>query len=212
VCHWADRNNALYTIERDGSDRRQLVALPAATRFEPRIRGVAWSPDSRRIAYVANDAFLYTIGSNGGAPRLVAAERNPDYTVGNPAWSPNGRWIAYGGHCHVARLGGDIDCSLVARIAPGAKRRVLLNSPGDTTASPPAWTPDSRSLLYSVEARLALFPIEFATAAAPHHASLRSRPHDCARRSKLCVHSPTLRRLYEARRRNNDGSDRGARS
>jgi dipeptidyl aminopeptidase/acylaminoacyl peptidase len=155
---------ALYTIDRDGSDPRQLVALPAATTFEPQIRGLAWSPDSRRIAYVANDTFLYTIGSNGGAPRLVAAERNPDYTVGNPAWSPNGRWIAYGGHCYVALLGGDIDCSLVASSSRGAKRRVLLNSPGDTGVSPPAWTPDSRTLLYARVGRPALFRIDFATA------------------------------------------------
>jgi len=148
---------ALYTIERDGSDRRQLVALPAATTFEPQIRGLAWSRDGRRIAYVAND-------SNGGVPRLVAAERNPDYTLGNPAWSPNGRWIAYGGHCYLPRLGGDIDCSLVASSSRGTKRRVLLNSPGDTGVWPPAWTPDSRTLLYAREARPALFRIDFATA------------------------------------------------
>jgi Tol biopolymer transport system component len=154
---------ALYTIDRDGSDRRQLVALPAATTFEPQIRGLAWSPDSRRIAYVANDTFLYTIGSNGGTPRLVAAERNPDYTVGNPAWSPNGRWIAYGGHC---RLGpsSDVSCSLVASSSRDTKRRVLLNSPGDTGVWPPAWTPDSRTLLYSRVGRPALFRIDFATA------------------------------------------------
>jgi len=159
---------ALYTIERDGSDRRQLVALPAASASEPdNIRGVAWSLDSRRIAYVATTGqgtFLYTIGSSGGVPRLIAAERNPDYTLGNPAWSPNGRWIAYGGHCYLPLLGGDIDCSLVARSTRGAKRRVLLRSPGDTGLWPPAWTPDSRTLLYAREARPALFRIDFATA------------------------------------------------
>ena len=155
---------ALYTIERDGSDRRQLVALPAATTFEPQIRGLAWSRDGRRIAYVANDTFLYTIGSNGGVPRLVAAERNPDYTLGNPAWSPNGRWIAYGGHCYLPLLGGDIDCSLVASSSRGTKRRVLLRSPGDTTVSPPTWTPDSRTVLYGTAGRPALFRIDFATA------------------------------------------------
>jgi dipeptidyl aminopeptidase/acylaminoacyl peptidase len=155
---------ALYTIDRDGSHRRQLVALPAATAFEPKIRGITWSRDSRRIAYVANDTFLYTIGSSGGAPRLIAAERNPDYTLGNPAWSPNGRWIAYGGHCYLPLLGGDIDCSLVASSSRGTKRRVLLRSPGDTTVSPPTWTPDSRTVLYGTAARPALFWIDFATA------------------------------------------------
>ena len=155
---------ALYTIDRDGSHRRQLVALPAATAFEPKIRGITWSRDSRRIAYVANDTFLYTIGSSGGAPRLIAAERNPDYTLGNPAWSPNGRWIAYGGHCYEPPLGGDIDCSLVASSSRGTKRRVLLRSPGDTTVSPPTWTPDSRTVLYGTAGRPALFRIDFATA------------------------------------------------
>jgi len=155
---------ALYTIERDGSHRRQLVALPAATAFEPNIRGITWSRDSRRIAYVANDTFLYTIGSSGGTPRLIAAERNPDYTLGNPAWSPNGSWIAYGGHCYEPPLGGDIDCSLVASSSRGTKRRVLLRSPGDTTLAPPAWTPDSRTVLYGTAARPALFRIDFATA------------------------------------------------
>ncbi len=163
VSRWT-QTTALYTIERDGSDRRQLIALPAASAPRPEIRGITWSRDSRRIAYVANDTFLYTIGSSGGAPRLIAAERNPDYTLGNPAWSPNGRWIAYGGHCYVPLLGGDIDCSLVASSSRGTKRRVLLRSPGDTTLAPPAWTPDSRTVLYGTAGRPALFRIDFATA------------------------------------------------
>jgi dipeptidyl aminopeptidase/acylaminoacyl peptidase len=47
---------SLYTIDRDGSDRRRLVALTTAFAPFPEIRGLTWSRDSRRIAYVVQSA------------------------------------------------------------------------------------------------------------------------------------------------------------
>jgi Tol biopolymer transport system component len=141
---------ALYTVGRDGSQPRRLVGVPGRTGHPSQIRDLAWSPDGRRIAYVVNWTFLETIGANGGRPKIIAAERKLDYTLGAPAWSPNGKWIAYGGHCAVPRLTGDIYCGLTVRSRSGANARVLLPAgTNDTQLLAPSWTPDSRTLLYS---------------------------------------------------------------
>jgi Tol biopolymer transport system component len=147
---------ALYTIRRDGSHLRKVVAIPRAFARRPEIWGAAWSPDGRRIAYVVTSpdsccgTFLYTISSNGGTPRVLRAERDPDHTLGAPSWSPDGRWLAYGAHCLVP-ITSDLYCDLVVQRSFGGERRVLLRSftRRDTGFFSPAWTPDGGTLLYS---------------------------------------------------------------
>ena len=53
-------------------------------------RGVTVAPDGRTFAYVSHDS-LYAAPLDGGASRLVAH----GYEMHSPAWSPDGRWIAF---------------------------------------------------------------------------------------------------------------------
>jgi TolB protein len=64
----------------------------------------AWSPDGRRIAFVAylhgadpftigqGDAEIFVVRADGGHPLAVSRNRAWD---GDPAWSPDGRWIVF---------------------------------------------------------------------------------------------------------------------
>jgi dipeptidyl aminopeptidase/acylaminoacyl peptidase len=65
----------------------------------------AWSPNSRQLAFVSNripradlhvrTSDIFVVAVAGGRPRQLTRARGPKYA---PAWSPDGRHIAYVGH------------------------------------------------------------------------------------------------------------------
>ena len=76
----------------------------SATFTVKQIRDAVPSPDGRRLAFVALDR-LYVMDWPNGTPRRLT---NMDVGEFQPAWSPNGQWIAYttwsnadGGHLYV---------------------------------------------------------------------------------------------------------------
>ncbi len=96
------------------------------------IRDAAPSPDGGMIAFTALDR-LWVSGADGTSPRRVTdAERSEHF----PAWSPDGRWIAYAtwdgeaGHVYRSRADGG-----------GAPER-LTREPA--TYFSPAWGPGDR--------------------------------------------------------------------
>ena len=61
--------------------------LVAGTQLD---RGVTLAPDGRTYAYVSHDS-LYSAPLDGGPSRVVTR----GYEMHSPAWSPDGRWIAF---------------------------------------------------------------------------------------------------------------------
>lgn len=85
----------LYVVPRNGGIPRKLTSLGID------VSGIAWSPDSRRIAFVADSsqrdeyvyerADLYVVNLEGAIRRLT----NDGYDHGSPAWSPDGQHIVF---------------------------------------------------------------------------------------------------------------------
>jgi Tol biopolymer transport system component len=122
-----ERSDALWVMRPDGSGQRLL----ARNAIDP-----AWTPDSRRIAYVRVDADeqslgIRAIGLGGRGARLLVG----GHAV-SPSWSPDGRSLAF------ARQG-----SLV--VLHDGRQHTILDDPEISEAERTRWSFDGRWLALS---------------------------------------------------------------
>jgi Tol biopolymer transport system component len=111
----------------------------------------SWSPDGSHLVFVRRSAVdrsirlhVLDLASRGTIPITP-----PDMSVYRPAWSPDGRWIAFDG------FGGDPDGeqepvpSGIYLVRPDGSQ--LHRITDDRFASPdmPTWSPDGRSLVFA---------------------------------------------------------------
>ena len=85
----------IYILPREGGSSKPITHLGVD------VQGVAWSPDSKSLAFVANlhqreehtyeRADLHTVTLDGQVQRLT----DDNYNVSAPAWSPDGKTIAF---------------------------------------------------------------------------------------------------------------------
>jgi len=157
----------VWVIARDGGEARRLTSGTLAP------TELAWSPDGRWLAVVGKpqprpgpdesdvrvisrlrykldgEGFwdgrwkqVLVLPAGGGEPRPLTSE---ECDHNNPAWSPDGQWIAY-----AANPDPDADLTNVADVwvvaaAGGAPRRVTR---GAGPAALPAWSPDGTRIAY----------------------------------------------------------------
>lgn len=125
---WIERYAHVWTIPADGGDAKQLTFGDADD------SQIAWSPDGRTIAFVANRhpdrdqinrSLIYTVPAQGGELRCLT---EGDYDFDSPSWSPDGTRLAV--------IGGDDPDS------GGAKNANLWTVPaggGDPTNRTKGW-------------------------------------------------------------------------
>jgi dipeptidyl aminopeptidase/acylaminoacyl peptidase len=125
----------------------------------------SWSPDGKSLAFVSerapdpdrlNDANIYVIEARTGAEvRQLTTWNGPD--GGRPAWSPDGKWIAY--------LQGSepqydaYNLNKLAVVAAAGGRARVLTAALDRPVSQPVWTRDGSAILGLVSDDRVVYPV-----------------------------------------------------
>lgn len=138
-----DARRALVGTPRLSPTRYALVDLVRKTRRLLPGRGGdwmwmdgAWSRDDSMLAYVTDENIVILRGE-----RVLRRVRLAMYdsASGGLAWSPQGRWLAYG-------EGGENSAIWLVRIKDG--RRSLLTGGRETSDLNPVWSPDGSKIYY----------------------------------------------------------------
>ncbi len=133
-----------------------------------------WSPDGRFIAFMRfgsppTAADLVVIPAHGGAERTIgtifpAPIPRDVRPIGNLSWTPDGRWLAFGG---ATSANGSQGIWLIA--VAGSERRRLTEAPGRHDVSPVV-SPDGRHLAFlrvRTVGRVAVFLVPLTSGPAP---------------------------------------------
>jgi TolB protein len=124
----------------DGTGRRQ-IGTPGLQ--EEAIDAIAWSPDGEQLAVTAyNDPGPSQVAlvplATTGRPVGRVLTTTPGGAL-DPAWSPDGAWLAYAGH-----EGASLEVHVLKTDGSGEQR---LTQDG-FLARAPVWSPDGRHLAY----------------------------------------------------------------
>src|SRR5713226_1353462 len=104
-----------------------------------------WSPNGTTVAFVTNLSGrnnLWLVSAEGGWPMQLTIS---DQRQAAPAWSPDGKWIAY-----QSDYDGDEQWDIFL-VSPKTGQVVNLTKTREIAEESPAWSPDGRYLAYMVK-------------------------------------------------------------
>ncbi|HEX2644534.1 MAG TPA: hypothetical protein VHU81_16170, partial [Thermoanaerobaculia bacterium] len=104
----------------------------------PDIQTAAISPAGKRALFSARGDIFTVPATEGEIQNLTAT---PGIREMDPAWSPDGRWVAY-----LSDRSGEYEVYVRPADGTGAERRVTTD--GDIWRFPPVWSPDSKKLAF----------------------------------------------------------------
>jgi tricorn protease len=134
-----------YVSDRSGREEIYVSAVDGAgepqklTDVDALKAGYSWSPDSTQIAYTSSDGKLRTIVVASRETKEITSSRYGN--VGQPAWSPDGKWLAYS-KPDASRV---TDIYLVPSTG-GEEKKVTFES---FSESSPRFSPDGRKLFFT---------------------------------------------------------------
>ncbi len=163
-----------FTSARTGQGDLYLLDVAALEKAPLKLTGdptaselfAAWSPDSQKIAFVGHTQKgdnIYLIDNiNFPAPRAITAW---EHTQTRPTWSPDGTMIAFfSNHTDINRF--DLYVTPVSGTPTLVATDVALNDDG------PAWTPDSKHLIYVKKDEQSFDPVYAAPVRQPSQAKV----------------------------------------
>ena len=154
-----NRRSHLYLFDVAAKKAEQLTSGPYSE------NNPSWSPDGRLIAFVSerapdpdrvNDPNVYVMEARVGAePRQLTTWPGPD--GGRPAWSPDGKWVAYlqGSEAQFSAYG--LNKLAIVPVDGGAAR--VLTAALDRPVSQPEWTADGSELFGLVTDDRVVYPV-----------------------------------------------------
>ncbi len=158
--HWnhftGDKRSHLFLVSLDSGAMRDLN--PNDTHDVPPFSlegggGFAFAPDSRELAFTENldpepaistNADIFTLDLTDASPKPVKISTSPGGDF-NPAYSPDGKWLAWRSQ---ARAGYESDKFRLVLYARAAKTIKDLLPKFDNWVDEFAWTPDSQHILF----------------------------------------------------------------
>jgi dipeptidyl aminopeptidase/acylaminoacyl peptidase len=108
-----------------------------------------WSPDGKEVAFITNITGrnnIWLVPAESGWPMQLTTS---DQRQASPAWSPNGRWIAY-----QSDYDGNEQWDIFL-VSPASGQIMNLTNTPEISEESPAWSPDGERLAYTVKAKSA---------------------------------------------------------
>ena len=99
VVYSPDGKSIAYVSDRDGREEIYVASSDGAgetkkaTDLDALKFNILWSPDSKSLAFTTSDGKLDTVAADGKGLKELASSKYGN--VERPAWSPDGKWIAY---------------------------------------------------------------------------------------------------------------------
>jgi hypothetical protein len=147
---YEDAGAFLNVVGADGlAPPKKLLLLESAQQSVP----FELSPDGTRVVWVRpapddpsrSELWVSPVDGSPGA-RVVPASTVPGEAYGSPAWSPDGRLIAFAVYVKEIGTGQTRRTAIDIASADGSGRQRATSRPGPVDVF--AWSPDSRSLAY----------------------------------------------------------------
>ncbi len=156
-----DSGTLMYKPPPPGGWNYGMSTLSADGKLEPWLGELKWlinlwpSPDGQRVLMMtANARNLYSLQvSPVDQPDLSKLTAEPNADCDGPAWSPDGKQIAY------VRVGkDDADGVYVMNAESGTSRRIIKPANADQTIFPSAWLPGDAGLLITIRDQIGSRP------------------------------------------------------
>ena len=136
----------IYAVDRTGMNMKRLTQLPGVD------NAPAWSPVAghnviafQRLDPATGRSDIWIMDGNGANQRNLTADLPIGQSRGEPAWSPDGEWIAFTSSRGTAGPGRG---SIWIMRWDGSEQRELTVNPGNGFDLSPSWSPDGQRIAF----------------------------------------------------------------